>query len=181
MVVAGASVIMASAWREWAGTSPPVARVKKKRRRILDTTAAARLDHLIRQHLRRAGSISLSQFLALALQRREHGYYRQATAIGAEGDFITAPEISGLFGESLAIWLVQAWQAMGQRTATEGALPADRIRRRPWGVNGRRRALHQLAPAMVAHCQVHLVESDSLLRAQQQQRFAAYAVTWHED
>ena len=149
----------------------------------MDTTDATPLDHLIRQHLRRAGSISLSQFLALALQHPQHGYYRQATAIGAEGDFITAPEISGLFGESLAIWLVQAWQAMGQPTATEaapcqliefgggrGVLMADVLR-----------ALHQLAPAMVAHCQVHLVESDSLLRAQQQQRLAAYSVTWHED
>jgi NADH dehydrogenase [ubiquinone] 1 alpha subcomplex assembly factor 7 len=149
----------------------------------MNTAALTPLDLLIRQHLRHAGSISLSQFLALALQHPQHGYYRQAPAIGAEGDFITAPEISGLFGESLAIWLVQAWQAMGQPPATEaapcqliefgggrGVLMADVLR-----------ALHRLAPAMVAYCQVHLVESDSLLRAQQQHRLAAYSVTWHED
>ena len=52
--------------------------------------------------------------MTLALQHPEHGYYRRQQAIGAAGDFVTAPEISQVFGELLGLWLVQRWIDLGQ-------------------------------------------------------------------
>ena len=48
-----------------------------------------------------------------ALSHPEFGYYSQNQAIGAEGDFITAPEISQLFGEMLAGLLTHIWHLSG--------------------------------------------------------------------
>ena len=43
----------------------------------------------------------------------EHGYYATRDPLGAGGDFITAPEISQMFGEMIGLWLVQAWDDPG--------------------------------------------------------------------
>jgi NADH dehydrogenase [ubiquinone] 1 alpha subcomplex assembly factor 7 len=56
------------------------------------------------------GPIPVSQFMMLALHDPEHGVYASRNAIGREGDFITAPEISQMFGELLGLWLVEVWR-----------------------------------------------------------------------
>ncbi len=43
----------------------------------------------------------------------EYGYYRRQPAIGAEADFITAPEISQVFGELIGLRCAVVWQQMG--------------------------------------------------------------------
>ena len=47
------------------------------------------------------------------LQDPEHGYYRRQAAIGRAGDFVTAPEISQVFGELIGLWCAVVWQQMG--------------------------------------------------------------------
>lgn len=42
-----------------------------------------------------------------------YGYYTQGNVFGVHGDFITAPEISQLFGEMIGIWCVATWQLLG--------------------------------------------------------------------
>lgn len=62
-------------------------------------------------------SIPLSAFMQQVLSHPEYGYYAQNTAIGAEGDFITAPEISPLFGEIIGAFLTYVWALSGKPDA----------------------------------------------------------------
>lgn len=56
------------------------------------------------------GPLSIAQFMTLALHDPKAGYYATRQPFGARGDFITAPEISQIFGELLGLWLAQCWQ-----------------------------------------------------------------------
>ena len=67
------------------------------------------LTHLCATH----NSISLSRFMQHVLSHPEFGYYTQNKAIGSEGDFITAPEISPLFGEIIGAFITYIWQLSG--------------------------------------------------------------------
>ncbi len=60
------------------------------------------------------GPMPLAQYMHLSLADPADGYYANRQAIGAAGDFITAPEVSQLFGEMIGIWCVAMWRAMGE-------------------------------------------------------------------
>ena len=55
----------------------------------------------------------VAQYMALCLTHPEHGYYMTRDPLGAAGDFITAPEISQMFGELIGLWAAAAWRPMG--------------------------------------------------------------------
>ena len=55
----------------------------------------------------------VDRFMAACLYDSEHGYYRRRPAIGADADFITAPEISQTFGDLIGLWSAAVWQQMG--------------------------------------------------------------------
>ncbi|WP_273754453.1 class I SAM-dependent methyltransferase [Bartonella sp. MM73XJBT.G] len=59
------------------------------------------------------GPIPVSQYMTLALTDPQFGYYQTQKPFGRAGDFITAPEISQLFGEMIGIWLLANWKAHG--------------------------------------------------------------------
>ena len=59
------------------------------------------------------GPISVADYMQACLHDPEHGYYRRRMAIGGAGDFVTAPEISQVFGELIGLWCVVVWQQMG--------------------------------------------------------------------
>ena len=61
-----------------------------------------------------AAPLSVSAFMQIALSHPELGYYSRHQAIGKSGDFITAPEVSQLFGEMLAGLLTHIWQLYGK-------------------------------------------------------------------
>ena len=65
------------------------------------------LMSLIHDEIARSGPMPLDRYMDLALSHPEHGYYRTRDPLGAAGDFITAPEISQMFGEMLGLWLAQ--------------------------------------------------------------------------
>jgi SAM-dependent MidA family methyltransferase len=107
-----------------------------------------------------------------------HGYYKKRDPLGRGGDFITAPEISQVFGELIGLWAGETWRMMGQPDAVRlielgpgrGTLMADALR-----------ALRVL-PAFVQCATVHLVETSAPLRAAQEAALggAPCPVCWHE-
>ena len=113
------------------------------------------------------GPISVAQFMATA----NAAYYATRDPLGAAGDFITAPEISQMFGELIGLWIVDLWTRADCPPAHyvelgpgRGTLAADALRAA---------AKVGLTPA------VHFVETSPVLRAAQAQRVPAAA--WHAD
>ena len=105
----------------------------------------------------------IDQYMAACQTHPELGYYRTRAAIGAAGDFITAPEISQVFGELTGLWAGACWQAMGaperwrivELGPGRGTLMGDALR-----------AL-KLLPAARAALEVLLIEASPVLAAQQ--------------
>lgn len=132
------------------------------------------------QRLAAEGSISVADFMALAIGDRQRGYYAAAEPFGRQGDFITAPEISQLFGEIIAVWVVAAWQALGSPAAFilceggpgRGTLSDDILR-----------SLAKAAPACAAAADMALLETSSRLQRQQQETLAKHrrSIIWVED
>ena len=64
--------------------------------------------------LKEKKSIPLDQFINISLYDKKFGYYMKKNPFGQGGDFITAPLISNLFGEMIAIWCVAFWEHIGK-------------------------------------------------------------------
>ncbi len=60
------------------------------------------------------GPISVAQYMTLALHDPDHGVYASRDPIGRTGDFVTAPEISQMFGELLGLWVLEVWRQQGR-------------------------------------------------------------------
>ena len=73
-----------------------------------------RCHDLLAGQIQANGPMHIDQFIQTALCHPEHGYYARQDRFGSAGDFITAPEISQLFGEMMAGFLAYLWQASGQ-------------------------------------------------------------------
>ncbi|WP_375552921.1 class I SAM-dependent methyltransferase [Roseovarius mucosus] len=122
-----------------------------------------------------AGPMSLADYMAVCLMHPEFGYYATRDPFGTRGDFITAPEISQMFGELLGLCLAQVWLDQGRPARFllaelgpgRGTLMAD-VLRATRGVPG----FHEAA-------EVHLVEGSAVLRAAQRRAIAG-DVIWHE-
>ena len=130
----------------------------------------------IRERIRRDGPISVAAYMELCLHHPEHGYYRRGRPIGACGDFITAPEVSQMFGELIGLWCAAVWQSMGQPHPVRlvelgpgrGTLLADALR------------AAGTVPAFRDAIDLHFVETNEILRAAQAARLADAQPTWHE-
>ncbi|MBK3746239.1 class I SAM-dependent methyltransferase, partial [Paraburkholderia aspalathi] len=122
----------------------------------------------------------VSDYMTTCLGDREAGYYMTREPFGRDGDFITAPEVSQMFGELIGIWCVAAWNALGQpANATlceigpgRGTLMKDLLR-----------TVSQLAPNFIATAQVAMVETSPRLTEIQKQTLAGAAanIQWHEN
>jgi NADH dehydrogenase [ubiquinone] 1 alpha subcomplex assembly factor 7 len=114
------------------------------------------------------GPLSVAAFMAMALHDPQHGYYATCGPIGRDGDFITAPEISQIFGELIGLWCADLWQRSGAPD------PVNLVELGP----GRGTLMQDLlraaagVPAFHRAMRLHLVEASPLLRAEQQRRLA---------
>ena len=72
------------------------------------------LEQLMATHIAQHGPLDVGQFMSFALSHPEHGYYMKADPFGRGGDFVTAPEVSQMFGEVLGAWSAFQWEAMGR-------------------------------------------------------------------
>ena len=58
-------------------------------------------------------NLSLDKFIDFSLYDKKFGYYMKKNPFGREGDFTTSPNISRLFSEMIAIWIISFWQSIG--------------------------------------------------------------------
>ena len=69
------------------------------------------LEVEIRRRIEGGGPIAVAPYMELCLTHPERGYYTTGDPFGAQGDFITAPEISQMFGELIGLWAASVWAA----------------------------------------------------------------------
>ena len=63
--------------------------------------------------INRPTSLPLDKFIEFALYDKDSGYYMKKNPFGKNGDFITAPNITRLFSEIIAIWVITFWKSIG--------------------------------------------------------------------
>ncbi|MDB5466744.1 MAG: hypothetical protein JWQ46_1506, partial [Phenylobacterium sp.] len=125
-------------------------------------------DRLAEQ-IAQGGPISVAQYMTACLHDPEFGYYATRPALGADGDFITAPLVSQMFGELIGVWAASAWEMMGRPAKVrlvemgpgDGTLMSDLLRA----------ARH--APGFTQAAEVWLVELSEPLRRRQRERLDA--------
>ncbi len=64
--------------------------------------------------LKKNSSITLDKFIDYCLYDKKIGYYTTKNPFGKTGDFVTAPNISRLFPEMLAVWTISFWESIGR-------------------------------------------------------------------
>jgi NADH dehydrogenase [ubiquinone] 1 alpha subcomplex assembly factor 7 len=134
--------------------------------------------------IRREGPMRVDQFMEACHAHPLYGYRHKERSIGAGGDFVTAPEISQVFGELIGLWSAVAWETMGRPAPLRlaelgpgrGTLMRDALR------------AGKAMPGFLPAVSVHLVEISQPMR--QLQRAALLlsdaggahvsAVMWHE-
>ena len=73
-----------------------------------------KLERELIHRIKLGGPITVAQYMQEVLTNPLSGYYIGAEVFGTRGDFITSPEISQMFGECIAIWLLNEWFKMGK-------------------------------------------------------------------
>lgn len=130
-------------------------------------------ERLIAQ-IQTSGPISVAQYMTACLHDPQDGYYAVRPALGADGDFITAPLISQMFGEMIGVWAISVWRQMGSPSPFrlvemgpgDGTLMSDILR------------TARVAPDFLDAADVWLVETSLPLRALQRHRLGE--VNWAE-
>lgn len=122
------------------------------------------------------GGLPLADYMRVCLLDPEHGYYNRKSVLGRDGDFITAPEISQVFGELIGLWAAVTWRQMAAPTAFDlielgpgrGTLMADALR------------ATKRVPGFTSSVNVRLVEASPLMRELQRETLAdcGVALAW---
>ena len=137
------------------------------------------LADYLRRRIEAQGPLSVADFMADALGHPRFGYYMTRDPLGGGGDFITAPEISQMFGELIGLWCVVQWRSMGapdpfhlvELGPGRGTLMADILR-----------TAEGAAPEFAAALALHLVETSPTLRAAQKKTLSSVrpGPVWHD-
>ena len=64
--------------------------------------------------LKKSKILPVDEFFFNVLYDKKNGYYNSKNPFGDKGDFITAPKLSNLFSEMIAIWIISTWEFMGR-------------------------------------------------------------------
>jgi SAM-dependent MidA family methyltransferase len=121
--------------------------------------------------------MTLAEYMTECLHHPRDGYYATRDPLGAAGDFVTAPEISQMFGECLGLALAQAWLdrgapapfALAEPGPGRGTLMADILR------------ATARVPGFHDGLRLHLIESSPTLRVVQAERLGDFDPVWHDD
>lgn len=128
----------------------------------------------LRRRLAVEGSMTIAAYMETVLAG-PGGYYRDRDPLGEEGDFITAPEVSQMFGELLGLWCVDTWQRLGSPASFHlveigpgrGTLMQDALR------------AARVTPGFLAAKILHLVEISDPLKRCQAERLTDHRPHWH--
>ncbi|MDR3514625.1 MAG: SAM-dependent methyltransferase [Azospirillaceae bacterium] len=142
------------------------------------TAEPAPLLALLRRRIDVEGPLTIATYMADCLGHPIHGYYRMSDPLGARGDFITAPEVSQMFGELIGLWCADLWQRLGAPDPVRlvelgpgrGTLMADALR------------AARLVPGFRAAIRLHLVETGLVFRRLQAAALAGSGLDpqWHD-
>ncbi len=135
------------------------------------------LEDIVKQKIRKTGPMNLADYMSLCLGHPTYGYYMTRDPFGEKGDFITAPEVSQLFGELVGAWIADSWVKIGAPEKVillecgpgRGTLMADAMRATK-NVDGFHKAVD-----------MHLLETSPVLRDLQSKNLEQYGATWHDD
>ena len=137
------------------------------------------LEERLKARIRLEGPITVADYVNACLHDPADGYYAVRPRIGSEGDFVTAPLISQMFGELLGLWAVETWRRLGaperfrlvEVGPGDGTLMSDALR------------AARLDPAFLQAAELVLVEPSRPLRAVQAKTLADadLAPTWVGD
>jgi SAM-dependent MidA family methyltransferase len=127
--------------------------------------------------IRRDGPISVADYMDACLNDPAEGYYATRPRLGAEGDFITAPHVSQIFGELLGLWAVAVWEELGRPPCVrlvemgpgDGTLISDVLR------------ASAASPGFAAARDTWLVDTSEPLRAAQEARLGRAVASWARD
>lgn len=136
----------------------------------------SKLEPILKAQIAAHGPMGIADYMATCLLHPAHGYYSTHQPLGAEGDFVTAPEISQMFGEMISLCMAQTWLDTGSPakiTLAElgpgrGTLMADILR------------TARSVPGFAKACDIHLVEASPRLRKEQQTALNGHSVSWHD-
>src|SRR5690242_9233514 len=132
---------------------------------------------LLKRQIAASGPVTVAEFMRTALAEQGAGYYVTRDPLGSAGDFVTAPEISQMFGELVGLWCIDAWERAGtpdpfllvELGPGRGTLMTDALR------------AAKVRPQFLSAMRLHLVEISGPLREQQEQRLGAFHPLWHDD
>lgn len=127
------------------------------------------LKRRIIERIKSEGPMSVAVYMAACLFDPVDGFYPTRDPLGADGDFITAPEINQMFGEMIGLWCVQSWMDMGRPSAVNlielgpgrGVMMSDILR------------AARIAPDFIKAASITLIEASPALEAVQGQTLAA--------
>lgn len=130
-----------------------------------------RLEDFIKVEIAAKGPMRVDRFMDLAVSH----YYKTRDPFGKAGDFVTAPEVSQIFGEMIGVWVADSWMKMGapgrfvllECGPGRGTLMADLLR------------ATRSVPGFHGAMDVHLMEISPVLRAAQGAALAGVDVAWH--
>ena len=138
------------------------------------------LKERLKRLIAAGGPLSVADYMAACLFDPQDGYYTTREPFGAAGDFTTAPEISQMFGELVAVWAYAAWTATGgpmpmllaEIGPGRGTLMADMLR-----------TLDRLDTGFVTRARIAMVEASPRLAGIQRERLASGRgrPTWFAD
>jgi NADH dehydrogenase [ubiquinone] 1 alpha subcomplex assembly factor 7 len=134
------------------------------------------LKHIIQHYIRENGAIDVATFMDFCLAHPVHGYYMKRDPFGREGDFITAPEVSQLFGEMIGVWCADRWMALGKPERfhlLECGPGRGTLMKDVWRATAHIDGFHTA-------CQVHLCETSPALQKIQQENLKHIPAIWHE-
>lgn len=132
--------------------------------------------NFLKSHIQKKGPLSVFQFMEICLLHPQFGYYCTANPIGGKsGDFMTAPEVSQMFGELIGLWFLAQWIEMGapQKIALiemgpgKGTLLKDFLR------------AAAIRPDFIKALQINLIEVHPTLRDTQEKILKDYHPQWH--